>query len=383
MAVITKGRTQGTWEFRIELGSDLKGKRLRKRFTVRGTKKDAETRRAEMVRLINKGDYIEPSSMPLADYLRIWERDYVNIHLELTTARSYRSSIYTHLIPSIGHVRLNELRKPHLNKYFLKLKGKGLKSKTLRNHYMVLQSMITWAMDNNDLTRNPLEKISASEGIFKDGLKQEMEILDPKEVILVLDVAKQWYPIYYSAFYLDLYTGLRRSELMGLTWVDVDWTNRKINVNKGRHRIKKETIITPPKTTNSRRKISISDQDLNVLKEYKEWLQDKEQQLGVKITEDSDFIFRNETLTPMLPDSLSKNWVNLIKRAGIKKNVRFHDVRHTHASLLVHKGINFKIIQKRMGHWSVSLTLDTYSHLMQGDDEVASEALHDLIASVS
>jgi integrase len=382
MAYILKGRTKGSWSFSLELGRDLKGKRIRKMITVKGTKKDAEIRMAEMLRLTHRGEYITPSQMTVADYLRKWDRDFVSIEVADTTAQVYRQRMYTEFIPSFGHIRLNELRESDLMKYFRNLHKKGLSARTLFTHLMTLKSMFRWAIKEGDLAKAPTEKISASKGIFK-WTKKEFQILEPHEVKLVLDVAKQWYPIYHPAIYLDMYTGLRRSELFGLTWADIDWDKKQIDVNKTLHYLNRQFITGAPKNDTSRRKVSIGDPELNVLKEYKEWLQDKEQQLGIKVTEDSNYIFRNEELKPMIPSSLYTPFQKLIKQSGITKHIRFHDVRHTHASLLVHKDINFKIIQKRMGHASITTTLDLYAHLMKGDDEVASQAIHELMASVS
>jgi integrase len=171
---------------------------------------------------------------------------------------------------------------------------------------------------------------------------------------------------------------MRRSELLALRWSDVDLLLCQLSVTRTLHHLKDEsTIFRQPKTDKGRRLIALTPSTVSVLKEH------KRKQIAQRIVSGStlkadDLLFSQEDGRPLLPGTVSHAWIKLIQRAGLK-NIRLHDARHTHASLMLKQGIHPKIVQERLGHASIQITLDTYSHVAPGLQQAAANRFDDIL----
>ena len=201
-----------------------------------------------------------------------------------------------------------------------------------------------------------------------------MEIWNPNEIDRFLTFTESNYPSYYALFHLDLYTGVRRSELLGLKWGDVNFAFGifgQISINRSLHQKKDGTYeFRPPKTAKGKRTIKLTPRSSQVLHEYYEQQKKLYANLTIPFSDDCLVFCHPESGCPMRPNTVTRAWSEIAEKAGLK-HIRLHDARHSHASVLIKQGVNIKVVQERLGHSSVQITLDTYSHVMPGMQEAA------------
>lgn len=349
--------------------------------TVRGTKKDAEKRLAELLNQIDKGLYIKPEKTTLAEYLERWLKDYVWPNLAPRTAEGYEHIIRKHLIPGLGKIQLSQLKPEHIQNYYAKQlstggqEEKGLSATTVRHHHMCLHSALKTAVKWELIARNPIDAIDPPHCH-----KQEMHTLTEAEVHKVLEIARE--TPYFALFYLALFTGLRRSELLALKWSDIDLNMGQLSISRSLHSLAGgKIIIRQTKTARSTRTVALSPSTVKVLKDHKGKQQAFRLLAGLCLNED-DFIFTNIDGKPLLPNTITHNWIKIIRKAGLN-GIRLHDARHTHASLMLKQGVHPKIVQERLGHSSIQVTLDTYSHVTPGLQQAAAKGFDELISAKS
>ena len=375
---ITK-RSNGSWALIIDIGRDpVTRKRRQKWLTVRGTKRDAEKKMSEVLHELDTGVYVEPSKLTLADYLERWLKDYASIAVRPRTLAGYRQKL-THVTMHLGSVSLSELRPDHLQGLYRKLleNGRvdglgGLSPRSVmavhRVVYKALRDGVKWGL----LVRNPAETVDPPRPVAK-----EMKTLDASGVARLFTEA-QGTP-YYSIIHLAVYTGLRRSELLALRWRDIDFASATLSVTRGMHVLKGGKVVYhEPKSGRSRRQVALSPNSVLSLRVHRERVEADAEVLGVTVTEDS-LIFAHPDGRPMLPDTLSHAFIKIRRRAGLA-GVRLHDLRHTSASLMLKANIHPKVVQERLGHSSIAITLDLYSHVAPGMQEAAALKLDEELA---
>jgi len=232
--------------------------------------------------------------------------------------------------------------------------------------HKALQTAIKWGLVN----RNVADGVDVPRARHK-----EMQTWDEYEVTRFLEAAKA--SPYYALFHTALFTGMRRSELLGLQWRDTAFG--QLSVNRSLHQLKDGTyVFTQPKSAKSRRTIALSPSSVLTLTEYKEKQEGIRVILGTPLKDD-DLVFSTVEGKPLRPNTISRAWVMLAARAGVKV-IRLHDARHTHASLMLKQGVHPKIVQERLGHASIQITLDTYSHVAPGLQQAAAEGFDKLVS---
>jgi integrase len=371
-------RSENSYSVIIRRGRDPNTRKyLQSWFTIRGTKKDAEKKLAEVLHQLDNGAFIKPGKTTLAEYLERWLKDYAITNLAPGTAEGYSYIIHRHLIPSFGKMTLIQLKPEHIQRYYSeKLKfgrddGQGLSPRSVRHHHMCLHTALQNAVRLGLLVRNPTDAVTPPRC-----QKVEMHTFNEDELSTFLQTAKA--TPYYALFYTALFTGMRRSELLALRWCDIDLSLCTISVSRSLHVIKNgEIVIRPTKTVKSRRLLALSPSTALVLKEYRENQESLRIHSGMLLKED-DFVFSQIDGKPLMPNAVTHNWVKTVRRAGLK-GVRLHDARHTHASLMLKQGVHPKIVQERLGHSSIAVTLDTYSHVAPGLQEAAAKGFDELI----
>lgn len=204
-----------------------------------------------------------------------------------------------------------------------------------------------------------------------------MRTWNEDDVYWFLEAAKD--TPYYQLFYLALFTGMRRSELLALRWRDADFTMGQIYVNNSLHHLRDGSIVLrPTKTAKSRRMVTLPPSNTLALKEHKE-KQEALRILSGTTLKEEDFVFSHIDGKPLLPNTVTHNWIKLVRRIGLT-GIRLHDARHTHASLMLKQGIHPKIVQERLGHASISITLDTYTHVAPGLQEATANHFDELVS---
>jgi integrase len=371
-----------SYRIKVSLGKDsTTGKYLSHYETVKGNKKDAEKRLNELIHQRETDSFVKPSKMTLAEYLRNWLRDYAYSNLSPNTAEGYDIIINHHLIPILGSIPITQLKPDAIQSYIghklsqVKASGKGqLSSRTVRHHIICLHTALQNAVKMGLLIRNPVDAIT-----IPRAARHEMQTMSENDIHRFLELANNTQ--YYALFYTALFTGMRRSELLALRWQDIDLMLLQCSVNRSLHQIKGGKIVfRQPKTEKSRRLIALSPSLARLLHDYHTSQDILKESLDYPKLKEDDLVFCHYDGKPFLPNTVSHNWEKLVRKAGIG-NFRLHDARHTHASLMLKQGIHPKIVQERLGHSSIQITLDTYSHVAPGLQQAAAEKFDSLFIS--
>lgn len=318
------------WKIIIEAGRDPSSghrRRLTRNFT--GNKRAAEVEMARLVNEFETGSYIEPSKMTLAEYLRWWLEAYDRVKLKPLTYDSYKMICDKHLIPALGALPLDKLHQMHIQDYQAKAlaggraDGKGaLSNRTVQYHHRVLSKALSYAVQSKIINNNVAKDVQPP-----TPRKKEMHPLDAAGVQKLLDIAVN-HPDY-AIVYTNIYTGLRRGELLGLRWKDIDLTskNKVAHVQQILEYTKERGhFYGPPKTKASKRSVPLSKGVVAVLKSHKK----KQAKNCLKHGEnykDNGLVFCKEDGSPEVPDNVSRRFKNLANKAGFPE-MNYHDLRH-------------------------------------------------------
>jgi len=379
-------RSKGSWEVCLDTGRDpATGKRLRHFESVKGTKKVAQQRMHELLHTLEQGAYVRPSRLTVAQFLGEWLQDYVELNCSPRTKASYEMIIRRHLIPELGSIPLSQLEPRHLQASYSRQRergrvdGKGqLSPQTVRYCHSLLAEALGYAVKMGLLSRNVAQATEAPRADHK-----VMPTLAPEDVPRFLEAAQE--TPYYTLFYLLLHTGLRRGEALALRWKNVDLglaslgVSAYLSVVEAAYKLNGTYVIKEPKTSHSRRRIALPPSLGLVLRQHKAGQEAQRALLGKPLT-DNDFVFAHPDGSLLDPSTVSHAFNKVMRKAGLP-HIRLHDLRHTHASLLLQAGVHPKIVQERLGHSSIRVTLDTYSHVIGGLQEVAAQRFDDLLAA--
>ena len=372
MAGSIRRRGVGTWELAYEVGRDpTTQKRLRRTISFKGNKKDAEKVLTEAISQRDRGIDIVPDKITLAEYLVRWLKDYVDATVAPSTSERYRAAISGHISPHIGAVRLARLRPAHVQQLHAACSAEGLSAQTITHHHRILREALKHAVQWQLLAQNPADAI-----VPPRPARTEMAVLDGAGVD-ALQRALVGQPLE-VLIYLALHTGARSGELLGTRWSDVDLDIGRLSIVRTAQRLTgKGVIFGPVKSHRSKRAISLSPQAVARLKEH------RAQQVRHRLAtgpayQDQDLVFAQSLGQPYSPGQISKKFGLLLQRADLPK-LRFHDLRHTAATLLLQAGVHPKVVSERLGHATVSLTLDRYSHVLPTVQEDAALAMDSVL----
>lgn len=364
-----KSRGKNTYSVIINLGKNPTTGKFKQRWvTVNGSKKDAEKRLSELLHQQDTGALMQPDKTTMTDYLNRWLSDYARPNLSPRTIEGYEHILQRYFIPALGNIALSQLKPEHLQQYYSKMLGNGLSAQTVRHHHTVLHKALQTAVEWVIIIRNVADAVTPPRA-----QSPEMQIWNESEISQFLESVKPTQ--YYALFYTALFTGMRRSELLALRWQDIDFILGQIYVNRSLHVLKGGRVIfKSPKTAKGRRTVALPPSAFLVLNEYRETKEAESLLLDKPIT-DADLVF--STLgKPLLPNTVTHAWIKLVRRSGLKV-IRFHDARHSHASLMLRQNIHPKVVQERLGHSTIAITLDIYSHVTPGLQEAAAKRFDD------
>ena len=364
-----RSKTKNSWQIQVYTGTGPDGKYRRHFETIHGRKSDAQKRLNELLVSLEKGIYTPPGRLTVAEHLRNWLEGYVKTNCSQRTLDGYQSIIETHLVPALGQVQLKHLHPQTIQTYYGKACEK-LSARTVHKHHRLLSQALKYTVRQGYLVRNPCELVDAPSWKPKP-----MRTLTPSEVEVLFDVAKDnhLYPVIYTA----VSTGLRQAELLGLRWRDIDLDMLSISVFQVLYKRRSICEFKEPKTAHSRRRVAMTPKLALFLREYhkdKDWLY---QQLGQELSLD-DLVFNGIEGKPLDPSMVSHEFAKLAKQSGLP-GVRFHDLRHTFASLMLLRGAKPKVISEALGHSSVAFTMDIYSHIIEGMQSDAMALLDEVL----
>ena len=360
-------RGADSWRIVVELPRDaVTGRRRQQRFTTRGTKKEAERALVDALRRRDRGIDIEPTRVTVAEYLERWLKDYAEQNVAPSTLQRYKQ-IVRRLSPLIGGVRLQEVRPTQLQAAYAELGRDGLAARTVLHHHRVLKEALKHAVGWQLLEQNPAEAVRAPRPE-----RPEMRSLNPGEVAQLLDACGD--DDLRRLVFTAVSTGLRLGELLGLRWSDVDLEGGAVTIGRTAQYLGPDGVqLRTPKTPRSRRTISLSASTVATLREHKVAQNKRRLRLGPGF-QDGGFVFAAPDGRVLAPYSVSEPFRRAIEGAGLS-GVRFHDLRHTSATLSLLAGVPAKVVSDRLGHTSVAFTLDTYAHVLPEQQREAAQAL--------
>lgn len=365
-------RSKNSWAVVVELPRDPEtGKRRQRWVTVRGPKREAERVLNELLAEAGKGMVgTAPKSLTVSQYLDTWLRT-VQDSVRPQTFRTWKSHV-KHWKETLGNIPLIELTPLDVQRALTQLVPK-LSSSSRRTIFTVLRVAAKQAVKWGLVGRCPTDGVR-----LPANTPREMQVWNEEEIQRFLQAAKR--TRCYSLFYTALTTGMRLGELLGLTWDYVDFDRREIVVQKTLLMpIKGEPVWQEPKTPRSRRRIPIDEGTVRVLQQWRKKQVEERLRAG-PAWHDYNLVFTTSNGRPLDFGFVAGRLKATAQRAGVPK-IRFHDLRHTHATILLRQGIHPKVVSERLGHASVALTLDTYSHVLPDTQREAVTALERVFRS--
>ena len=362
-------KPNGRWEGRYTLGIDpATGRAIQKSVSAK-TRAECKEKLDRAIR-DNRGIPMDHNEdYTVAEWCRLWFETYSKPVIRPNTAKNYRNIIENHIVPAIGMVKLKRLTAIQIQQMYNNSKAKGrvqrfetqtnaaLSDSTVRRIHMVLSSALKQAVKERIIPYNPCDncRIPRKE-------HREMTIIPPEKLGVYLREAEKYGVL--PMFFLELSSGLRRGELLALLWDDLNVKDHILSVSKQVTRIDGELVVTEPKTRNSIRRVALSQQAVDIL------VREHEQH------PDNPILFPSpRTGGYWSPDAVSRINRKLLEMAGIEEHVRFHDLRHTFATMALSSGVDAKTLSSMLGHFSAGFTLDTYTHITNEMQRGAAEKI--------
>lgn len=372
-SIIKRGNS---YRIKVSLGKDaLTGKYQAHYETVRGSKKEADKRLRELLYQLDNGTFVKPGKSSVYEYLKAWLNDYVKPNLAPRTHELYSYICDKHLMPTLGNVVIVDLKPQHLQRLYAKKQESGLSARTVQLIHVTIHKALKCAVKTGLLNRNVAEAVDVPKI-----QKHKMKVMSEADMQKFLEEAAS--TPYYALFYTCLFTGMRRSELLALRWSDLDLILCQLSVTRSlqynsKAEIGKRITFKEPKTRKGKRLIALTPSNSIVLREHYEKENAQRLALGYPGLTSNDLVFSRYDGSPLLPNTITHAWIKITRRCGLD-GIRLHDARHTHASLLLKQGVHPKVVQERLGHGSIQITLDTYSHVAPGLQQAAAEKFDDI-----
>ena len=375
-----RGKGKGKWSVVLYQGRDINGKTKYSWHRVDGTKRDAERELTRLLHEMNTGTYIEPTKLTVAQYLEQWISNHAEVNLAGTTSERYRSIVQLHLVPKLGKHLLTKLQPIHINEYYAEAQKNGridgnggLSGRTVLQTHRILRKALQDALRLGLISRNPADAVGTPR--FE---RKETKVLNCEELAIVIRAAEN--SPYYPAILLALGGGLRRGEALAVRWSDLDLEEGIIAVQRSIEQTSKGLRFKSPKSGRPR-KLVLPQIVMDGLKIH------KENQEGHRLMYGPDYAGNNLVCAkpngdPVNPDNFSHYFRDFMKN-NVKEvtQIRFHDLRHSHASVLGSKGIHPKVVSERLGHSSVNITLDLYTHFLPSMQEEAAHKFDEALST--
>ncbi len=357
------------------------GKKKQKWYTVKGNRRDAQKELTRLLRDIDTGEYSDPANLTLGAYLEKWLSDYARPTVSEKTYERYAEIIHNDIIPNLGHLLLGKIRPLDIQHYYSgalvsgRKDGKGgLSPRTVLHYHRILREALQQAVKWQLIGRNPSDSVEPPRPRH-----MEMKVLDNTQVITLLESTKGHR--FYLPVLLAVCTGLRRGEILALKWSDIDFGKSALMVKRSLQETKTGIAFKDTKTARSRRTVSLSQLELDALMLEKKKQDELKEILGA-VYQNNELVCAQDDGRPIIPRCLTAAFEHLLVKAGLPK-IRFHDLRHTHATILLSQNVHPKVVSERLGHSTVGITLDTYSHVLPNMQEEAARKFHDALQAAS
>ena len=356
-------KERSSWRAAISLD----GHRMTRSFK---TKEDCKAWIRDVQNQIDEGLTFNTTLVTFNEFMESW----LSVHacrLRRKTGPQYQQIARDYLLPYLGKYKLKDLRLDHVESVYRLLLKKGVGSRTVRYAHLVLHRCLNDAQKRGLLGYNP-----AHAAIVPRAEHHEMGFMDEDQAMRFLLAAKE--SRYEALYHLAVKTGMRQGELLGLKWSDLDWKKGILRVRRQLQRINHQGLIfSQPKTKTGFRSIQLGEQTLQTLRAHLE-KQRLDQEFAKQNWRDEGLIFPTPLGTPTDPRNLIRDYKRVLKKANLRE-IRFHDLRHTAASLMLNNGAPILVVSKILGHSKASTTLDIYDHLISVMQEDAARMMDELI----
>ena len=367
-----KQRSKGSWSIILDLPRGADGKRRQHRVTVKGTRKQAEAKQAELLHQIDRGIAVDTGKLRLAEYLETWLRDVVAIRNRPRTVESYAVIVNNHIVPVLGRVLLSKLQAADVQRLEAGLLASGLSTNTVRHVHIALSKSLKDAMRSGIIHQNVCQAVEApSPGVY------EVAVPDVDAIRQILAQAEGG--PYNAILRFMAFTGVRRGEAVGLSWENVDLERGVVSIVSTAQRLQgKGIVLQPPKSTAGRRGIAIDSGTVDMLRAH------RGKQLLVVLEiggsfQDIGLVFPGPFGGLLDPSVVTRNFKKLARKTG-NAGVRLHDLRHGHAAGLIRAGVHPRVVQERLGHASAAFTMQVYGHVTAGLQQEAANAFAELMS---
>ncbi len=359
-----------SWGFTLTIGRDEKGKRQQKRYGKYKTKKEAEKACNEMIYQIEHGTFVDPKDMLLEEYLKDWLKDYCKPRLTLCTYGGYKVNIEKHIIPTLGKIPLQKLQPIQVQRLYNNLlengclhSDNGLSPASIRYINATLRKALNHAVKMQFIIRNVCDAVE-----LPKGKPHDVKFLTKNQANDMLIQLKDT-DVYLPAL-IAIGLGLRRGEILGLQWKDFNFNKNLVTIRRALlPKGKDGELFSECKTEKSNRILAVPESIISYLKQV------KKKQLENKLFYSTDYVdydlvYCNPDGTPVSPHAFNHRFSKTLKRKGLE-HMRVHDLRHTNASLMLSQGVSMKVASERLGHTTIGITMDLYSHI---DEELQQDA---------
>jgi integrase len=367
-SIIPRGPNRHLIRWYIGRGPD--GKRRYASRTIQGTYSQAQKALGKETHDVAQGSYVAPAKQTLGDYVSSWLRDVAATEVKEATLKSYTVRVKVDVIDRIGGLRLDKVTPQVLQSLYSDLSKRGLSPRTVRYTHTILNSALKKAVAWKVLRDNPCQHVA-----LPKAQHLEMDVWSVEEVNRFLSATQDTRD--HCLWYTLLNTGMRPGEAFGLKWEDLEGDRLRIQ------RAVAETLdqgvytLEAPKTERSKRSVAISQDHVALLQGHRRRQIEEILAAGTNYTR-QDFIFADPEGHHEFTERVRGRWKTAVRRAGVRK-IRLYDCRHTHATLLLKAGINPKVVSERLGHASIVITLDTYSHVLPDMQDEAVERLQAIL----
>lgn len=356
----------GSWRAQVS----LQGRRLS--ITAK-TRRECQEWIKKTTRQIDDGLTYANTKITVAEYMSTWLTN-VKVANRQSTYSQYEQISRIYIIPNLGKIRLKDLRADRIQDLYNQLLGNEVGVPTVLKLHTILHGALEQAVKTGVIQQNPSSHVKPPREP-----ETEMAILNESQVSQLLIAVKdhRWEAL----FHLAIVTGMRQMELLGLKWSDLDWQRRAIRVERQLSRVKGDGVrFSAPKTRFGKRAVALGEVSIDILRAHYQKQQILEQAAGDKWTEHG-LIFTSSFGAPINYRNLLREFKKLLEAAGLP-DIRFHDLRHTAASLMLNNGVAPIVVSRRLGHAKASITLDIYGHLIPSMQEEAADLIDNLVTPI-
>lgn len=375
------------WAVVLELSRDPETQRRRQKWlSGYGTRKEADRALADALSKLDRGLFVAPTKQTLREFVEQEFLPALRPAVRPSTYHSYDRNLRLHVLPSIGERRLADIDAAMLTSLYGRLlvdgrkdqnAGKPLSPRTVAYVATIIGKVFHQALDWDRIARNPAERARPPKASPGASRRAQMVTWTGPEVAQFLAKAQEAKDVHYPAWLTLATTGLRRGELLGLRWSDGDLDTGRASIRQtlivvvveGRH----EAQFGSPKTEQSRRQVALDATTVAALRAHRAAHAQRRLAAGA-LYEDHDLVFAHADGRPLHPERFSRTFEQRVTRYGLRR-IRLHDLRHTHATLALQSGIHPRVVQERMGHANVGITLGTYSHVNPAMDAAAADTI--------